>query len=221
MIFHNFHKPVTYLDYLQFQERSRKKKLESMLFLQHPMTITSGVSSKDVNLLISPDKLLSMGVDFIQTTRGGDFTGHEIGQIVTYFHINLADRKMEVGKFLAEMQTSLIEITKNIWNIELISDPQNPGLYLKSNPEKKAASLGVYFKSFFTSFGFALNLSNSGKIFQYINPCGINSNRMVSLADCGADPSLRDSFIRAYGDYWIQHVLKKYPAKNQETHRWF
>jgi lipoyl(octanoyl) transferase len=220
MIFHSFSHPIPYLDYLRFQERSRKKKRESILFCEHPATITAGINAKPENLLFSPELLEKEGVKYLPVARGGDYTGHEEGQLVVYFHLDLADRSMSVGDFLREIQNSALQATYSVWGIALQEKTENPGLYWSENPDQKILSLGVYFKSFFTSFGFSFNLSNSGRVFHYINPCGLKSQNMTSLAEIGADPSRKEEFIKYLVEYWMVVLTKKYPAKNGKTLRW-
>ncbi len=69
-----------------------------------------------------------------------------------------------------------------IWNVELVENREAPGLYLADSPEKKMVSIGVLAKSYFTSFGFALNGVNDLSTFRLINPCGMSAGNMVSLA---------------------------------------
>ena len=221
MIFHQFINPIQYLDYIKFQDQTRKKKRESILFLEHPPTITAGTTSHQENLLVERDFLKIKGINFHEIQRGGDFTAHELGQLVVYFHLNLELRHLSIGDFLRQMQNLLIESVFSVWGIELEMNRESPGLYLKSQPEQKIVSLGVYFKQFFTSFGFALNLSNDCSVFQFINPCGLNSQNMKSLTMIGADPSLRQLFINDYSSAWMELLVKKYPAPNPKTVRWF
>jgi lipoyl(octanoyl) transferase len=220
MLFHKFSHPIEYLDYLNFQERSRKKKRESILFLEHPSTITAGSSAKSENLLISPELLEKENITYLSVARGGDHTGHEEGQLVVYFHIDLIARGMKLGDFLREIQESAKLGILKVWGISVQENRESPGLYWSEKPSKKILSLGVYFKSFFTSYGFALNLSNSGKIFNFINPCGMKAEDMISIAELGSDPLGREEFIRFIADYWMNILTKKYPAKNGKTLRW-
>lgn len=181
------------------------------MFLEHPPTITAGVNSQGKNLLFPAEVLQRAGVEYLPVARGGDHTGHEPGQLVVYFHIDLTKRKMGVGDFLGALQASTAELVDKTWGISLVSDRERPGLYWEDNPEKKIVSLGVYFKSFFTSFGMALNLSNSGEVFRYINPCGIQADSMQSLSGLGADAGLREEFIHLFIDNWKNLLEKKYP----------
>lgn len=220
MIFHSFLKPIPYLDYLNFQLRSRKKRRESILFLEHPPTITAGISSRKENLLFSREYLEKEGVQYREVVRGGDHTGHEPGQLVVYWHLDLTARQMSVGEFLTSLQDTVIQSVQEIWNITLVGDRNRPGLYWQDDPEIKIVSIGVYFKSYFTSFGMAINLNNSGNIFRYINPCGISSSQMRNLASLGANIDLKGEFIELIGKKWKFILEKKYPPKTSQKVRW-
>jgi lipoyl(octanoyl) transferase len=219
MIFSSFSRPVYYLDYMNFQNKARKKRWESILFLEHPATITAGVSSDSNNLLVSPEFLEQKEIFYTHVARGGDHTGHEPGQIIIYFHMDLKERQISIVDFLNFVQNTTISAIWETWNIDLIPDKGKPGLYWKENPQKKIVSMGIYFKSYFTSFGIAINLSNSCEIFQYINPCGISSSHMMNLISLGAKADLKNSFIQCLAGKW-ENVLKKYPPNNGYNIRW-
>ncbi|MCC5814551.1 MAG: lipoyl(octanoyl) transferase LipB [Leptospira sp.] len=204
---------------MNFQNKARKKRWESILFLEHPASITAGVSSDSNNLLVKHEFLRQKEIFYSHVARGGDHTGHELGQIVVYFHIDLKKRQISIAEFLNFIQDFTISSIKETWNIELVPDKESPGLYWKENPEKKIVSMGIYFKSFFTSFGIAINLNNSGEIFQYINPCGISSSNMMNLLSLGAESDLKNSFIQRLAGKW-ENVLKNYPPNNEYNIRW-
>ena len=56
----------------------------SFLFVEHPHVYTLGKSGHFENLLISDEKLESIGAKFYKINRGGDITYHGPGQIVGY-----------------------------------------------------------------------------------------------------------------------------------------
>ncbi len=220
MIFHQFSQPIQYLDYNKFQENSRKKRVESIFFLEHPATITAGINSLEKNLLATTSVLSEKKIEFLEIPRGGDYTAHELGQLVVYFHIDLEARGMKIADFLREMQENLVDSVHSIWKISLVEDRAKPGLYWEKDPSLKIVSIGVYFKRFFTSFGFAMNLSNSCETFQYINPCGMKSENIKSLKMLGAEPGLKKEFIQCYSRAWKEILEKKYPAPNSKKVRW-
>jgi lipoyl(octanoyl) transferase len=185
-IFH-FSDLLSYNQYISFQEKARKKRLESIFFLEHPPTITAGTSFQEKNLLFSTEDLNQRGVELYYTKRGGDFTAHEPGQLVIYPHIDLKKRNISVIDFIGFFRLSIAESLQEIWDLSVVDKKESPGLYLAKEPDKKIVSFGIYFKSFFTSFGASININNTLETFQTINPCGGKHENMVSVQKLGLD----------------------------------
>jgi lipoyl(octanoyl) transferase len=233
---------IQYLDYISFQERSRKKRRESILFLEHFPTITAGINTRQENLLVSREYLEKKGIQFLEIPRGGDLTAHEPGQIVVYFHIDLQARELGVGEFLDFVLESAVRATKEAAGLDLVPKREAPGLYWDSGDGSrysgisrksresressdrylKILSMGVYFKSFFTSFGIAMNWSNNREVFQNINPCGISAESMTSLSSLGIDrlEERREKWIQLMADFWEEYLKKKTPAQKTRIHRY-
>ena len=160
--------------------------------MEHFPVITAGINSKKENLLVSESVLKDKKIDYEEIQRGGDFTAHEPGQLVIYAHIDLKKRNWGIDFFLKSFQDSISESVLSVSGVSLFCDPKRPGLYLSKNPDKKIVSIGVYFKSFFTSFGAAVNLNNSLEVFHNINPCGISAQNMSSVSlEAGERQDLR------------------------------
>ncbi|WP_108958765.1 lipoyl(octanoyl) transferase LipB [Leptospira ellinghausenii] len=196
---------VSYQRYLDFQENARKNRRESMLFLEHSPCLTGGIGAKAENLLVPEVRLKELGVDFVNLPRGGDFTAHEPGQIVGYLHIDLKKRGLSLGDFLRNLNESLVVAVKDTWGLEVEENPKSPGLYTKET-KKKLISEGIYAKSYFTSFGFALNGINSLFTFSLINPCGARSEDMVSLSALGLSegyPEKRKEFVSRFSKHFL------------------
>jgi lipoyl(octanoyl) transferase len=180
---------IPYNRYLKLQNSLRKRRKEIVIFLEHTSTITAGSNYNIQNLLVGKEYLLDKGIAFIQAERGGDLTAHEIGQLVIYPHIDLKKRNITIGDYIQALTDCMIHSIFEVWRLALVSDKQKPGLYLASDPCKKLVSMGIYFKSFFTSYGVSLNLRNDLNVFRLINPCGQDAANMVSLLSLGYDIS--------------------------------
>ncbi|WP_039938346.1 lipoyl(octanoyl) transferase LipB [Leptospira terpstrae] len=192
---------VPYQRYVKFQENSRKNRRESMLFLEHSPCLTGGIGAKAENLLVSPSLLSTLGVELVTLQRGGDFTAHEPGQIVGYLHIDLKKRNLSLGDFLRILNQSLVVAVRETWGLRVEENPKAPGLYLAEEPKRKLISEGIYAKSYFTSFGFALNAVNDLKTFSLINPCGAKTEDMTSLLRLGKEkdfPQRRLEFVMSF-----------------------
>ena len=186
---------LSYNQYISFQEKARKKRLESIFFLEHPPTITAGTSFQEKNLLFSTLELKQKGVELYYTKRGGDFTAHEPGQLVVYPHIDLKKRNISVIDFIGFFRLSIGECLREIWDLSVVDKKESPGLYIANEPEKKIVSFGIYFKSFFTSFGASINIGNTLETFQTINPCGGKYENIVSIQKLGLDISKKEKLI--------------------------
>lgn len=191
---------------MKFQENSRKNRRESLLFLEHSPCLTGGIGAKAENLLVSLGVLSAMGVELITLPRGGDFTAHEPGQIVGYLQIDLKKRNLSLGDFLRILNRSLVDSIWETWGLKLEENPKAPGLYTVEEPKLKLVSEGIFAKSYFTSFGFALNAMNNLSTFSLINPCGAKSEDMTSLQRLGKPvdfPKERREFVESFAKTFI------------------
>src|SRR5437588_12850120 len=60
------------------------------LLCEHPHVLTQGRNGRREHLLVSEHVLRQKGVEFHESSRGGDLTYHGPGQIVSYPIFNLA-----------------------------------------------------------------------------------------------------------------------------------
>ena len=183
----------SYERYLRIQERLRDRRRELILFCEHPPTLTTGVQGRPESLLTDAPALAARGIGHFRIGRGGDYTAHEPGQCVIYVHIDLKRRGLQVTAFARGLLDVTARCIREVWGIETIARPDAPGLYLTDG--KKMVSIGLSFKSFFTSHGLALNVSNDLSAFRLIRPCGDSALQMTSVALCGGDPALLERFI--------------------------
>lgn len=164
-----------YNETLEFQYTCLEKRLaneinDTLIFVEHPHTITMGKKSSESNIL---DKSLPI----YQVERGGDVTYHGLGQLVGYPIINISEKK-DIGKFLRNIEEALI-LTLREYNLDAIRKDKHTGVWLTN--EKKIVSIGVSFKNWISYHGFSLNISTDLSYFYKINPCGLDSSVMTSM----------------------------------------
>src|SRR5580704_2816852 len=70
-------------------QRLAGKIPDTLLLLEHPPTLTLGRGADAKNIVADYDRLAWMGVEVIETNRGGDVTYHGPGQLVGYPILNL------------------------------------------------------------------------------------------------------------------------------------
>ena len=149
-----------------------------LLLVEHPPVVTLGRSSKQKNLISSPDFLKSRGVDLFEVERGGDVTFHGPGQLVGYPIIDLKRHKLDLHWYLRQVEEAIIRTLSGYG----ISGERNTGYTGVWTQGKKIASIGVHARDWVTWHGFALNVVTDLSYFDFIVPCGIQDVEMTSIA---------------------------------------
>src|SRR6476620_689274 len=110
---------MRYRDAWAAQERAHEEVLnggeERILFVEHPPVITFGRrAGVDRNLIASQEQLARLGVEVVQSDRGGDITFHGPGQIVAYPIVRLNDRALSVGGYVRRLEESVIAALREL-----------------------------------------------------------------------------------------------------------
>jgi lipoyl(octanoyl) transferase len=169
-----------------------------LLLCEHPHVITQGRNGKREHLLASESVLRQKGVEFHETSRGGDTTYHGPGQIVGYPILNLAAIRRDVVWYVRMLEEVMIRASadfgvtaarevgktgvwaapqKDLTQSSLRAQRSQSGA---DSPEKLGA-IGVHISRWVTSHGFAYNVSTDLRFFDLIVPCGIADRRATSL----------------------------------------
>ncbi len=178
--------------YLRLQEQLRSAREELILVCEHRPVLTCGVQFKPESLRISPEQLQEKGIDVVRVGRGGDVTAHEPGQIVFYVHADLRARGIALSAFFQSILAAARSALARVWNIQAEMNPKAPGLYVDG---RKIASIGVQFKSFFTSHGIAVNVRNDLQTFSWIHPCGYPDLPMTTVEREGGSAARAGLFV--------------------------
>jgi lipoyl(octanoyl) transferase len=167
-----------------------------LLFCEHPHVITLGRSGNRANLLAGESILRQKGVEYFETTRGGDITYHGPGQIVGYPILNLAAIRRDVVWYLRSLEEAMIRASADlgiaarrepgktgIWvdTQERIATQSSPSASSKEETAEKLAAIGVHISRWVTSHGFAYNVATDLRYFELIVPCGIADCKATSL----------------------------------------
>ncbi len=147
---------------------------ERVFLVEHPPVITLGRrGGMEKNVLAATQRLAELGVDVVQSDRGGDVTFHGPGQLVVYPIIRLADRKLTVGGYVRRMLEIVIRVLADI-GIASELDPSAIGVWTTDNGRlAKICALGVRVRRGVTLHGIALNVTTDLRYFDLINPCGL------------------------------------------------
>lgn len=174
---------MPYAEALELQRNVARDRISGairedvLLLVEHPPVVTLGRSSKEKNLISSPQFLASKGVELFEVERGGDVTFHGPGQLVGYPVIDLKRHKQDLHWFLRQVEEALIR-TLSRYGIPGERSTGYTGVWTQS---RKIASIGVHARDWVTWHGFALNVITDLSFFDLIVPCGIQDVEMTSI----------------------------------------
>lgn len=156
----------------------------ALLLLEHDPVITIGVKqSSAANVLVSKETLRECGVELAETDRGGDVTYHGPGQLVGYPILRLRDVADDLHGYLRGLEQSIIDA---LAEFGLDGERNGPaGVWVGG---RKICSIGVAVRKWVTYHGFALNVDPIMDHFSLINPCGLDSRRITSMAELLGEP---------------------------------
>src|SRR5437879_8095440 len=130
-----------------------------LLLCEHPHVITQGRNGKREHLLAGENVLRQKGVEFHETSRGGDVTYHGPGQIVGYPVLNLSAIRRDVVWYVRMLEEAMIRATAE-FGITAERVPGKTGIWVPArDAEEKLAAIGVHISRWVTSHGFAYNVS--------------------------------------------------------------
>jgi len=170
------------------QERAHAEVLaggeERCFFVEHPPVITFGRRPGVArNLLASDEQLARLGVEVVQSDRGGDITFHGPGQLVAYPILRLNDHGFSVGGYVHMLERVVVDTLRD-FSVEAAADPKAVGVWAGPTPESEPAkicALGVRIKRGVSLHGIALNVTTDLNYFNLIVPCGLQGRPVTSL----------------------------------------
>lgn len=150
---------------------------DTVLFLEHPPTITLGRRSEPGELHVPPDA----EVEIVEVDRGGKSTYHAPGQLVCYPILDLARHGQDVKKYCRDLEEALIR-TLGAFTVEATRIEGLTGVWLES-PPRKIASIGIHLSKWISTHGYALNVDLDPAPFtQWITACGLDGYQFTSMA---------------------------------------
>ena len=149
-----------------------------LLLLEHPAVLTLGRNGNRANVLASDDLLAARRIALHAINRGGDVTYHGPGQLVGYPILKLSEDERDLHGYLRNLEEALIGVCADVG----LEGRRNPGWTGAWIGARKVASLGIAVRRWVTLHGFALNVATDLSRFTTINPCGLESAVMTSLA---------------------------------------
>ena len=150
---------------------------DTVLFLEHPPTITLGRRSEPGELHVPGDA----DVEIVEVDRGGKSTYHAPGQLVCYPILDLTRHGQDVKKYCRDLEEALIK-TLAAFQIDATRIDGLTGVWLE-RPPRKIASLGIHIHKWVTTHGYALNVDLDPAPFtQWITACGLDGYAFTTMA---------------------------------------
>jgi len=153
------------------------KRPDTVLFLEHPPTITLGRRSETSELHV-PD---GAEVAIVEVDRGGKSTYHAPGQLVCYPILDLTRHGQDVKRYCRDLEEALIR-TMAAFDVSATRIEGLTGVWLES-PPRKIASIGIHLTKWISTHGYALNVDLDPAPFtQWITACGLDGYAFTSMA---------------------------------------
>jgi lipoyl(octanoyl) transferase len=184
-------------------ERREGRAPDTIVFVEHPPTITLGRAADRRHLLMSEAELGRRGVVVREVDRGGDVTYHGPGQLVAYPIVNLESRGRDLHRYLRDLEQTVIDTLAKL-GLRAERTPGLTGVWVGTN---KIAAIGIKVSRWVTSHGLALNVGPDLSGFSLIVPCGIRGRGVTSVSrELGVaveveavQPLLRQELERTFG----------------------
>jgi lipoyl(octanoyl) transferase len=175
---------------------------DQLLLLQHPPVITLGVRGDGgrSHIVATADALSRMGIETVETGRGGDVTYHGPGQLVGYPIIDLKPDRCDVHVYVRDVEEVMIRVCADYG----VTAGRIQGLTGTWVGGDKIGAIGVRISRWVTSHGFAFNVATNLDHFRLIVPCGIADHGVTSLNRATGRtiplPDAEDALLRHFCD---------------------
>jgi len=173
------------------EQRKKSEIPDTLLLVQHPHVLTLGVKGDGGrgHILAPAERLAAMGVEVLETGRGGDVTYHGPGQLVAYPIIDLDPDRRDVHRYVRDLEEVMIRVCA-AWGVTAGRIAGKSGAWVRAQaaepgsglgPPEKIGAVGVRISRWITSHGIALNVWTDLEFFRLIVPCGIAEYGVTSL----------------------------------------
>lgn len=176
---------------------------DTLLLVEHDPVVTIGSAVEDPAAEVSMQLLESAGAQVRPVSRGGRATFHGPGQIVGYPILDLREHRRDLHWYLRALEQvmigALIDFGYPAGRVEGLT-----GVWVN---DRKVASIGIAVRGWVTWHGFALNVDVDPAWWRMIDPCGLDPERMASLAELGKRAPSRevvcDALVRHLGEVFV------------------
>lgn len=155
-----------------------------LLLVEHdpPVVTVSRRPGAERHVIASDERLAELGVQKVETDRGGDVTWHGPGQLVAYPILDLHRLDLRIHGYMRFLEQVVID-TLAAWGVQGMRDESATGVWVgEGAPQRKICAMGVRISRWATLHGLALNVAPDMDQFGLIVPCGLVGRPVTSLA---------------------------------------
>jgi lipoate-protein ligase B len=172
-----------YADAFELQRRLHARVVADdlpnvLLLLEHRHVYTLGRRGSLDDILVTPERLSSMGVEVRDVDRGGQVTYHGPGQLVGYPIVNLRHWGAGPISYVRALEEAIVA-TLGEFGVRAGREERPTGVWVG---DAKIAAIGVKVSRGVTTHGFALNVDPDLSFFDHIVPCGMPDANVTSMA---------------------------------------
>jgi len=149
---------------------------DALLLIEHPPVITLGRGGGMEDVRPSRESLARLGIEVIETERGGRATYHGPGQLVAYPIMKLLDA--DLHGYLWRLEEVVLRLLAE-WGIHGQRDKAHPGVWVG---RRKIAAVGIAVSHGVASHGVAINVDPDLSAFGMIVPCGLPDRGVTSMS---------------------------------------
>jgi lipoyl(octanoyl) transferase len=152
---------------------------DTLLLLEHPPVYTRGRRSRPGELGFGEAWYRDRGIDIVDVDRGGLLTYHGPGQLVGYPIMRVTD----LMGYVEAMERAIVTALRDE-GLEGARGGSERGREFIGvwTDTRKVASIGVHRAHEVTTHGFAVNVDNDLRPFEWVVACGLPEVTMTSVA---------------------------------------
>lgn len=160
-------------------QRADERRPDTLLFCEHPPTITLGRRASAADILAPAEALAARGLAVRETNRGGLVTYHGPGQLVAYPVVAMRPLTGgDVVRYVWGLEENMLRVLAAL-GVAAERDTRCHGVWAGAD---KIGAVGVAVSRGVTMHGWALNLHPDLTHFRLIAPCGIRDRAVTSVA---------------------------------------
>lgn len=159
-----------------------------LLLVEHDPVITvTRRAAAAGHVLASAERLAELGIERVETDRGGDVTYHGPGQVVCYPILDLKHYGFRIHDYMRFLEQAVIDAIAE-WGLHGVRDPEATGVWVETpRGLAKLCAMGVRIRRWVSLHGLALNVATDLSHFNEIVPCGLAGRPVTSLCELLGD----------------------------------